>query len=70
VIAVTDREDTTMAATTNGAGIIRAMRAEHSFEDAASSLRYAQGSFLDELPGLAFGLITLAYVFTALYTLL
>jgi hypothetical protein len=59
-----------MAATTNGAGIIRAIQAEQSFGDADSSLRYAQGNFLNELPGLAFGLITLAYVFTALYSLL
>ncbi len=59
-----------MAATTNGAGIVRITRARESFADIDGSIRYAQGNFLDELPGVAFGIITLAYLVASLVTLL
>jgi hypothetical protein len=35
-----------------------------------SAARYAENSFLSELPGIAFGLITLAYIVGSLITLL
>jgi hypothetical protein len=35
-----------------------------------SAVRYAENSFLSELPGIAFGLITLAYIVGSLITLL
>ena len=65
-----------MAATTNGAGIVRITRAGEGFADigdsigGAGSIRYAQSNFLDELPGVAFAMITLAYVVASLVSLL
>jgi len=65
-----------MAATTNGAGIVRISRARESFAGlgdsigGAGSIRYAQGNFLDELPGVAFAMITLVYVVVSLVSLL
>ncbi len=58
-----------MAAATNGAGIARIARAER-FERGSNGVRWAQSAFLDELPGAAFGLITLAYIVTSLFALL
>jgi len=34
------------------------------------SIRYAQSNFLDELPGVAFAMITLAYIVVSLVSLL
>ena len=63
-----------MAATTNGAGIVRIAR--QGFADVTGSIgdtdsiRYAQSNFLDELPGVAFAMITLAYIVVSLVSLL
>ena len=57
-----------MAAATNGAGIARMTQDAAMFEGAARTV--AQGNLLDELPGLVFALITLAYVVTSLTALL
>ncbi len=60
-----------MAATTNGAGFARITRSAGSFDnDVDGSIRYAHSNFLDELPGAAFALITLAYIVTSLFALL
>ncbi len=65
-----------MAATTNGVGIVRITRAGEGFADlgdsigGAGSIRHAQSNFLDELPGAAFAMITLAYVVASLVSLL
>jgi len=59
-----------MAATTNGARIARIARATGTFEGARESMRYAQSNFLDELPGAAFALITLAYIVGTLIALI
>lgn len=60
-----------MAATTNGYGerIAGIRRVVEGVGD-GGSLRYAQSNFLDELPGAAFALITLAYLVTSLLALL
>jgi hypothetical protein len=39
-------------------------------DETAESLRFAQNNLLSELPGVAFGLITLAYIVTSLIALL
>ena len=63
-----------MAATTNGAGIVRIAR--QGFADVTGSIgdvdsiHYAQSNFLDELPGVAFAMITLAYIVVSLVSLL
>ena len=59
-----------MAAATNGAGIARITERATTFEGTADGLGYAQGNFLDELPGIVFALVTLAYVVTSLTALL
>jgi hypothetical protein len=59
-----------MAAATNGARIAEIARHAQTFEAAGEGMHHAQGSFLDELPGMAFGLITLAYIATSLLALL
>jgi len=65
-----------MAATTSGTRMVRMTRAGDGFADigdsigGAGSIRYAQGNFLDELPGVAFAMITLVYVVVSLVSLL
>ncbi len=39
-------------------------------DDAMSSVRYAESNLLSELPGIAFGLITLVYIVGSLAALL
>ena len=58
-----------MAAATGGKRIAGIGRAEEPAE-VTGSVRFAQGTFLDELPGIAFGLITLTYIFSSLLALL
>ncbi len=56
-----------MAAATNGARIVTIAR--QAFAETEGSMRYAQANFLDELPGVAFALITLVYVVASLAAL-
>jgi len=56
-----------MAAATNGAGIVAITRP--AFAEVDGSMHYAQANFLDELPGVAFALITLVYVVASLAAL-
>jgi hypothetical protein len=71
VIQVESREGINMAATTNGFGakLAGGWRAVEAAEQ-SDSIRYAQSNFLDELPGAAFALITLAYIVTSFMALL
>jgi len=56
-----------MAAATNGAGIVAITRSAFAAVD--GSMCYAQANFLDELPGVAFAIITLVYVVASLAAL-
>jgi len=56
-----------MAAATNGAGIVAITRP--TFAEVDGSMHYAQANFLDELPGVAFAIITLVYVVASLAAL-
>ena len=56
-----------MAAMTNEARFAATTMAEAGTSDA---LRFAQYSFLNEMPGVVFGLITLAYIVSSLASLL
>ena len=58
-----------MAAATGGKRIAGIGRAEQATE-LSGAVRFAQGAFLDEMPGIAFGLITLAYIVSSLVSLL
>ncbi|MFZ0888584.1 MAG: hypothetical protein WA005_09045 [Candidatus Binataceae bacterium] len=58
-----------MVAATGGKRIASIGRAEEPAEP-TGTIRFAQGAFLDELPGIAFGLITLAYIASSLLSLL
>ena len=58
-----------MVAATGGKRIASIERVEEPAE-LTGMIRFAQGAFLDELPGIAFGLITLVYIVTSLASLL
>jgi hypothetical protein len=59
-----------MDAMTNRARIAQIPRATETYEDGNDLIRHAQGTFLDELPGVAFALITLVYLVSTLIALI
>jgi hypothetical protein len=58
-----------MNATTTNRAQIAGVKPATSPEAATDYLRHAQNAFLTELPGLAFGIVTLAYLASALLRL-
>jgi len=58
-----------MAAATGGKRIAGIGRAEEPAE-LTGTIQFAQGAFLDEMPGIAFGLVTLAYIVFSLVSLM
>lgn len=64
----TRKEDTQMSVHTKAASILRIRRfaAERKVSEAK---RFAQYLLLDEIPGLIFGLMTIAYIVTSLWSL-
>jgi hypothetical protein len=62
------KEDTQMSVVTKAANVPRLKRFAEN-KQLSEAMRFAQYTLLDEIPGLIFGLMTVAYIVSSLWSL-